>query len=89
MRTSRGAGEDRSGGERWMIERHGRRNLRRRQFAFPYAGSGLVAIGAAEAPHHDRGISRAMRADNARTEPVRRKNGGEGAGGFDQSGSRH
>ena len=44
MRTTGAAGADRSGGERWTIERHGRRNLRRRQFPFPYAGSGRVAI---------------------------------------------
>src|SRR5271167_4333083 len=63
MRTTGAAGADRSGGERWTIERDGRRNLRRRQFPFPYAGSGRVAIPLQRPPYHDRGIVRATAAD--------------------------
>ena len=89
MRTSRGAGEDRSGGERWTIVRHAWRNLRRLRFDIPLRRIGASGNWAAERaalrPRDREGDARGDR----RTEALRRKNGRKGAGGFDQSRSRH
>jgi hypothetical protein len=74
MRTTGAAGQDRGGGERWTIERHGRRNLRRRQFHFALRRIGASGNSAAEAPHHDRGIVR--RRVQARLRPESRRGGG-------------
>src|SRR5271155_3520788 len=72
------AGEGRSGGERWTIERHGWRYLRGRQFRFSLRRFGASGNSPAEALDHDRGMARTILRPDPRSAAKTRRRGGGG-----------